>query len=60
MPYTHMASLQNTLPQAFNATQPAPIVPEAAYGKAYNTTFPRETLIKLSLSTGDIDRVASG
>ena len=40
VPYQHMSQLQNVLPQAFNATQPPPIVPEAAYGKAYNTTFP--------------------
>ena len=34
-----LPALQAALPAAFAASQPAPIVPEAAYGPAYGTTY---------------------
>ena len=34
-----LPALQAALPPAFAASQPAPIVPEAAYGPAYGTTY---------------------
>ncbi len=38
-PYS-LAKLQTALPAAYGASQPKPIVPEAAYGKAFKTTYP--------------------
>jgi len=35
-----LAGLGAQLPAAFKAMQPPPIVPQAAYGKAFGTTFP--------------------
>ncbi|MCX5893278.1 MAG: hypothetical protein NTW80_09985, partial [Deltaproteobacteria bacterium] len=38
-PVYNLAGLKNALPGLFAADQPKPIVPEAAYGPAYGTTF---------------------
>jgi FtsP/CotA-like multicopper oxidase with cupredoxin domain len=38
-PYS-LAKLRTDLPAAYGASQPKPIVPEAAYGKAFKTTYP--------------------
>jgi hypothetical protein len=35
----NLAALQAALPAAYAASQPAPIVPQAAYGPAFGTTF---------------------
>ena len=39
-PRYNLTALQAALPAAFAASQPAPVVPEAAYGPAYGMTFP--------------------
>ena len=39
-PVFNLKKLNAALPVAFAASQPAPVVPEAAYGQAYGTTFP--------------------
>jgi FtsP/CotA-like multicopper oxidase with cupredoxin domain len=39
-PRYNLAKLQAALPAAFAASQPAPVVPQAAYGPAYGQTFP--------------------
>jgi len=39
-PVFNLKKLNAALPAAFAASQPAPVVPEAAYGQAYGTTFP--------------------
>jgi FtsP/CotA-like multicopper oxidase with cupredoxin domain len=39
-PRYNLAALQAALPAAFAASQPVPIVPEAAYGPAYGRAFP--------------------
>ena len=39
-PRYNLAALQAALPAAFAASQPAPVVPEAAYGPAYGMVFP--------------------
>jgi FtsP/CotA-like multicopper oxidase with cupredoxin domain len=35
----NLSALQSALPTAFAVSQPAPIVPESAYGPAYGTTY---------------------
>jgi FtsP/CotA-like multicopper oxidase with cupredoxin domain len=35
-----LGNLKKALPAAYGASQPAPIVPEAAYGRAFGTTYP--------------------
>ncbi|MBF0479138.1 MAG: fibronectin type III domain-containing protein [Candidatus Omnitrophica bacterium] len=39
-PAFNLAALQSALPAAFVASQPAPLVPQAAYGPAYGKTLP--------------------
>ena len=39
-PAFDVAALKTALPAAYKASQPAPIVPEAAYGPVYGTTYP--------------------
>jgi FtsP/CotA-like multicopper oxidase with cupredoxin domain len=41
-PAFNLKKLSAALPAAFAASQPAPVVPEAAYGPAYGTTFPNK------------------
>ncbi len=45
-PSVNMAALQTALPAAFKASQPPPIIPEAAYSSTYGTAFP-DTFMRL-------------
>ncbi len=43
----NLAALQTALPAAFAASQPAPIVPQAAYNAAYNANYPTDTYARI-------------
>jgi FtsP/CotA-like multicopper oxidase with cupredoxin domain len=43
-----LAALRTALPAAYAATQPAPIIPEPAYDKAFGTTSPADPYTRLA------------
>jgi uncharacterized repeat protein (TIGR01451 family) len=45
-PY-NMAALEDALPKAFAASQPAPIVPQAPYNAAYDASFPIDAYARI-------------
>ncbi len=47
----NLAALQTALPAAFAASQPAPIVPQAAYDAAYNANYPTDANVRIQDTT---------
>ncbi len=43
----NLSNLQTALPAAFAASQPAPIVPQAAYDAAYHANYPTDALARI-------------
>jgi FtsP/CotA-like multicopper oxidase with cupredoxin domain len=67
----NMNALDKALPAAFAASQPVPIVPQAAYDTAYNADFPQDAFVRIydtsmtfvpagSTSINDISLTAGG
>jgi FtsP/CotA-like multicopper oxidase with cupredoxin domain len=56
----NLAALTTALPAAFAASQPAPIIQEAAYGAAYATTYPNSyaRISDTSVFTGSVTGIS--